>query len=335
MTFLTIKTKKMKRFYFLLFLLLIICCSKDIKAQDDYQSLVVENKMWSCGWEIIDYYTSYWIKFSGDTIINDNNYKRIWMSSYSNTPDNWELHEGYVREDTIGKKVYFMNNDLEEGLIYDFDVNIGDTINIHNRNEDWWDNECPFYDELQLIVDTIYYMEILESTRKAVVVREINDTIKETWIEGIGSNAGVLKSGSFLFPELSCSGDISYMFLANYLMCYYENEEVVYKNPDNLYFPSCNYSTNNIFDDFNKREQLFNVFPNPVTGKSFTIDFNACFIGHIYIYDVYGRMVYQKHINKPASQIKIVLHNIPEGFYLINALHESGRTDSNKIIIKN
>ena len=81
-----------------------------------------------------DYYFSYYI--SGDTVINNVSYHKIYSSGYSHehcildsTVDNWwtwnATYEFAFRQDLNQKKIYFYTN--QEYLKYDFSLNVGDT----------------------------------------------------------------------------------------------------------------------------------------------------------------------------------------------------------------
>ncbi len=309
---------------------------------EHYYPLVEENKMWSCGYNIWEFFNTYWVKFESDTVINGNEYKKVMISDWTSSPTDWYV-DGYIREDTLKKKIYYMNTSFEEGMIYDFDVNIGDTINIHNRNEDYWDSGCSSFDELKLIVDNIYFKEILDDKRRVVVVREIDGTLQEKWIEGIGSHAGILKSGFYtihhtIHPFHPIRGWPPY---GNYLMCYFENDSLVYKSTQNPFYqdphypqPLC-YYISTFVEDLEQRENIITAFPNPVYGNSFTIEFNSLFEGKIFIYNICGKLIYKRQIAPPVLQTSVILSGVPDGTYFIKTQNKAGKTGSYKIIIIN
>ena len=113
----------MKRLYILLTLLL--AAATNLAAQTDgYKPFVEEGKRWE--WQIQDWYpevfgggqvllTPYNYLISGDTIINDLAYKKVWFN-------NGENYVGAVREK--GKVVYFVDpgRQSKEIKLYDFNT---------------------------------------------------------------------------------------------------------------------------------------------------------------------------------------------------------------------
>ncbi len=106
--------KKISAFIVLLVLMFQTNAQYDIK-------LIDTNKVWSTA----DVYTaggnskySFYHKFGGDTIINNQTYIKIYRSFEENMTE-WELH-GFIME--IDQKYYLRNLANEAGLAYDFDV---------------------------------------------------------------------------------------------------------------------------------------------------------------------------------------------------------------------
>jgi hypothetical protein len=119
-----------KEFLTLLFVVIVQFC-----YGQEYHKLVDTNKLWST--LIVEYIgpptfdstlKTQHIRFGDDTIINGLIYKKV-LETYNENLINWS-YSGYIREDS-SRKVYYLNYECydEEYLIYDFNVNIGDTIN--------------------------------------------------------------------------------------------------------------------------------------------------------------------------------------------------------------
>ena len=187
----------------------------------DYHPLVDSLKKWSgmnCSidpnytWGPFDCQTSL-IKFSGDTIINSLSYLKVFKSD--TLQQNWEL-QGYIRENS-GKEIYFRNLIGLEGLMYDFSIGLNDTVAIENTYSGGWPGI--------LVCNTIDSLLIGNEYRKRFYLFD-NNTPIDTWIEGIGSEYGVLKSSGFVV-----GGTYD-------LLCYYENDSLIYTAPYN----DCNIS---------------------------------------------------------------------------------------------
>ena len=125
------------------------------------------------------------IKITGDTTINDLTYHKLIVSGYwyNNNCNQSFYSNGYAgafRNDIENKKVWFVPvGDLTEGLLYDFNLEIGDTLypgilNPYNYFDFWVEN-----------IDTI---QVAGSDRRLYEIRS-DLTISEAplrIIEGIG-----------------------------------------------------------------------------------------------------------------------------------------------------
>lgn len=121
----------------------------------------------------------------GDTIINSNSFKKlyekyhsIWNQQYS------EGNVGAIRADSANKKVYYRSlslNDTAEYLLYDFDLNVGDTF-----PSTYLYQEGPFP-----VVDSIDYVQIANKNHKRFWFT--NEAIDPAYLlEGVGSRYGLL-----------------------------------------------------------------------------------------------------------------------------------------------
>lgn len=315
---------KLKLKFILLFCSFLIILPFSMQCQN-FIPLVDENKSWNCAWEIFDYQESYTIRMEGDTTINNLEYKKIIYDKHF-------YHSieviGYIREDSLGK-VYSMNNSLEEGLLYDFGAKQGDTIMVHNTMIDSWDYECPFFEQLTIVVDSVYSIETQNGvSRKVLAIRRATDTFQEIWIEGIGSLSGVLKSGTYLFEELSCPP-----FLSNDLMCYFENDSLVYHHAfiDNH---NCrHYNDTNIKEVAEKTFDV-KIIPNPVSGGYFYIESPEPIQGELNMFNTKGQKVLNQTIHLPDRNIKIQTRALPPGIYFLKLTRESGKAfNTTKIIV--
>ncbi|MFN8206065.1 MAG: T9SS type A sorting domain-containing protein [Bacteroidales bacterium] len=156
--------------------------------------------------------------FNGDTIINGLKYSKVWESDDS-LQQNWELY-GFIREDTTTHEVFYLNHLSEEGKIYDFGIELYDTVSIFNTYI--YSLPYPVLITCYLIDSVLindefrlrYYLGFSFSNNQYSNV--------DTWIEGIGSVDGIFASA------IHGSG-----FSGGYfkLLCYSENDYVLYVNP--------------------------------------------------------------------------------------------------------
>ena len=95
--------------------------------------IVNENGLWSTvevhcmPWG--NNYSTYFIKFSEDTVIDQFTYKKAWISE-DEFHSNWNFY-GFIREDEE-HQVFLKPPGYAEGKVYDFDVEVGDTITARN-----------------------------------------------------------------------------------------------------------------------------------------------------------------------------------------------------------
>lgn len=178
-----------------IFLVLVV-----IGYSQDYHPIVKETNNWSVVsaglgrfLKVCCVQTNHY-RFEGDTTIQTTDYKKILLSTDS-INQNWEII-GFIREDTIQKKVWLRDLENEEGLIYDFDLTLGKEVTLHN----------PFSnDTVKYLVTQIDSVLLQSGYRK--VYKFGNE---EQWIEGIGSKDGIINSAVSWtggFRELLCFSD--------------------------------------------------------------------------------------------------------------------------------
>lgn len=269
----------------------------------NYYPLVQENNEWNVlqvifeggnPWDTSFYTQTY--KISGDTIVNNQDFKKIYKSE-EEIPVNW-IYEGSIREED--EKVWYVSHfNNEERLIYDFTLNVGDTM--------------EFQDQPYMVVDSITFHEIAGIERKHIYFSYIDfSPYKELWIEGIGSNYGVLSSGS--------GGSVGGW---TWFLCMSENGELIYMNPD---YNSCFL----IGTKINETKSLdFNIFPNPTTGLLKIEKLNNVTINSIRLVDLYG----QTKKTFENNQTFLDLTEIAPGLYML-IIDTENELLKKKIIIK-
>ncbi|MFC1730058.1 T9SS type A sorting domain-containing protein [candidate division KSB1 bacterium] len=248
------------------------------------------------------YYHAYKHYFCGDTIINSEYYRKLCSDGYyywQGGPKTYytNFFSGAIREDS--KKVYYQIN-TQDTLLYDFTLNVGDTLktyNTYNKN----------------IFDSVFTIDSIDS----VLLKDnryhkrfhIAGWFPFTYIiEGIGSTTGLL--------------DPLVQFECNYeLGCFAEDTAVVY--PDNVTI--CDLIIPGMDEIDTEMEQIV-IYPNPVTDVSVMTINEAFKYRELIFYDNLGRKIKTIKI-KDQSKIQIRSSSLDKGAYYYQ-LH-----DNNKKII--
>jgi len=161
-------------------------------------------------------------KFYGDTLIENQQYTKVWETD-DTLLMNWEL-KGFMREDMQSKQVFFRSFYPAEGLLYDFDLQLNDTITVTNTY---------FHQNGSYPVTFICYK--IDSTflngsyHKKFTLKYLDSgyyEFYETWIEGIGSEAGVVASGwsyciGAFYISLCCEQEGEQLYSTPFNFCHF------------------------------------------------------------------------------------------------------------------
>ena len=168
----------------------------------------------------------------GDTSFNNYNYKILNGFHYISKTF-------WIRENVQEKKIYMSYQspgfERREVLLYDFSLEIGDTINLTNPISPFVTNPGDF------IVDSIEYILLNNNYHKKINLSSLHNSINESpiWIEGIGSLSMINAPGGS--PEINGAGKLS---------CYYKNNTLIYFQLDSIL--SCNSITTNSNETLSK-----------------------------------------------------------------------------------
>jgi len=256
-------------------------------------------------------YSTYHIKFAGDTIIDQYVYTKI-LRSDDEFQTEWSFY-GFIRENEVGE-VYLKPPDYYEGKIYDFGVETGDTIQARN---------------VYLNSDTLHYVVTgIDSVllggfyNKRVTLYEYINEKEEIWTEGLGSLFGILNS---------CNGSYGGV-CGNYeALCYIEAGFLLYQHPD---YNTCHYEVS-VGTSENIAEQYLRIFPNPAntffniqaTGElKNELPFN------IRITNMLGQLIYQ--IEMTEERQKIQLDQVSSGNLIISITNSVGDKILNKVLVR-
>ncbi len=275
------------------------------------QEIVDSTKVWSvltghCHPEYTVYTTEMY-RFSNDTLMDGKMYKTVFISE-DEQQEEWFFFGSFVREEN--KKVYYREYSGEEGLIYDFNLALGDTVVVNNPRA---------VSEVTLTLVEIDSVETSEGYHERWKLTNESFEEPEYWIKGIGSMAGILNSTSNLFGGL-CGTYI--------LLCEQENNAAVYQNPDYEY---CYYDELIVSEEEAKTPNKMFDIRYRQTDKSLDLIFESKEEHHIFITDVKGRLITEKKSSE--KQIRVSLAGQPKGLYIIVVHTNDGITVSKKIMV--
>ncbi len=298
-TFTHPKYQTMKRIF--ISLLIIICIIQYADCQA-YYPLPETNTYWQYTYVDLPWYCpcfGYCYKsqyeISGDTIITNNTYHKLVLSRIyfdENCNENYSYigYQGAFRNQAEEKKAWFVpQGEEEEVLLYDFNLQLGDTLPVSYIN--------PY--GMNYSVVEIDSVEVGNSFRKKYLLGDENYPFEWPYelIEGIG--------GQNLIKPI----EEWFNFESGYTFgCM--------NNADSLIYPGgalCNLITS---DKVIQQLPGFEIFPNPTHGK-FWIG-NVTHGNNPLLIEIYNPMVElltQLESSKP--QIEIDLSGNPKGMYLV------------------
>lgn len=287
-------------------IVLLVMTTVGLEAQV-HHPIVEEGKRWSVLFTIhptLPHSTTIY-QCMGDTILDHANYKKLYSTNHKNMTS-WQLC-GVLRENKDGQVFYreyhhFQHSFVEnEQLLYDFSMNAGDSICAWNPSD---------YLVVTNVCDTV--LETDGSSRKKFHLEYHEDGVaweySETWIEGIGSELGLLNRGSlFLVGGLY------------ELLCYEENDYLIWKNPN---YSLCFYGVEGLEED--EREQT--IYPNPTKDK---IVYEGQKVAEVQIHNALGQLV-----KTVQNTNEVSLEDLPPGLYLLRVTMENGAMFSDKVVKK-
>ena len=251
-------------------------------------------------------YNDYTLFIAEDTIIGPKTYHKILASGYkySNCPPPgyyyYNLYVGAIRQDTLLKTVYCHSWSGEQ-LLYDFKLNIGDTLPASYNNS---------FGNVVTGIDSVF---VGSNYRKRFLLKSLSMSSPEdtsyAMIEGIGSTFGLFNQ--IVPPFESGSG----------LGCFEHKGNAYPKNAN------CTFAVGAEMEVYPKIE--VKISPNPSTGI-FTITSSEQF--QFSVYDIFGWEVYKstQQINQSST---LDLSSQPKGIYFVR-VKSNERIVSKKIILQ-
>ena len=307
-------TMKSIRIYALLALLL-MAGGATIQAQE-WMSLLKDNSEWNILWQSTGVPTPELITeslvISGDTLIDGELYKKV-LRKLSSETQYWhgsmeyDLY-GIIKEEESGKVFYKPKEQEVEYLLYDFGMNVNDTAVMY-----WCQNpNC----EVHVRIDSIATQHIAGSERKVFYVSSkdmYSDWIwLNTWVEGIGAMEGLLYS-----CHVVSAGGIT----LHELLCYHEDGELVWQNPN---YNTCLIDPESIQD--NTEESGLQVYPNPAWEK---VKIDGIEASEVQVYNALGQLV-----KTVRDTNEISMAGLPQGVYLLRIADAEGKKHVERVVVK-
>lgn len=312
----------------LFFLFLVIALAVNAMA---YQSMLVDGYHWNVvirnamldGGKTVVYGTRV-EEFDGDSVINGVTYKKLWMYYPGNHED--RILEGLIREDVSEKKVWAYGNGFEV-LMYDFNVEVGDTISVlswlHSMKSITAEDLEDDFTIANLVVDKIEEVDIAHySGLKKITLFDLRrKDYKFDIYERFGSLRGWMRSdydwvdgGGFSF--MVCAFDEFGELLFKPV---YNNEldeiEDCYINETKTNVPNVELQKGDVYYNSESSVLVFDV-ENPMA---------------ITIYDAMGKMVENRELAFGTKEISLGLNM---GVYIVNITTDNQQSIFSKIVVR-
>lgn len=276
--------------------------------------LVKENAVWSTV-EVHclpngNLYSTHHIKFEGDTLFENNFYKKIFRCNDESQID-W-FYSGMIREDEQNR-VFFKPPGYPEGMVYHFGVSVNDTITAVNTY-------LNAMDTLHFVVTTVDSVELLNGYRKRIILHEYVNDKEETWVEGLGSYYGVLNSCNNAYGAI-CGGYEA--------LCYKEDESLIYQNQ---LYQTCHYAA--LVDVEESGFDNIQIYPNPAADMlniNFSHQLNLTEDLVLTMHSIDGKKILEKKLAKIKNAV--YLQKVNKGVYIINIRGSQFNLPSYKILV--
>ena len=281
-------------------LLVLLLMAGGVKTQaQEYVPMIQEGNEWYtldaqvCSSQTLRGYNTLVHRIADDTLIGGVRYTKVMQTVNDvGTPTLAAL----LREED--GKVWETYNGNSEILLYDFTANVGDSL------------VCGYGD--YFVLDSISIEQIGGVDRKKFWFGLEYDFTgepyaMETWIEGIGSDLGLLYCGSYYF----CGGYYR-------ALCFHQDGELIWQNPE---YDACVITSVEEIND-----KVISVYPNPAM-EIVTID--GVEAAEVQVYNALGQLV--KTV-RDANEIPVA--GLAEGVYLLRIVDADGKVYTNKITIR-
>lgn len=269
-----------------------------------YQGQCSNYQYYSGNDTIIGVYKYFKIFQSGVVYINSEICSNIVQSSFSG------YYKGALREDTLNKKIWFLEADsTNEKLLYDFNLEIGDTL------APTFTNDTTKIINSVSSIDSILVGSMYHKKYGITATSDFGPTSNDYLflIEGIGSTYGLL---GLLIPPFE-SGTT--------LLCFKNKGKTVF--PDTT--SECDLVTS--IKHFNHQNPFVSFSPNPFSLSTIITTNDNHNNLELSIYDIYGRLILNKRVCNGES---IYREGITTGVYFYKIFNGIEIIDTGKLIVE-
>jgi hypothetical protein len=237
-------------------------------------------------------------------------YNKVYMTTDSVvTPGVNSTFAGLMRSDSASQKVWGIHPDsTQEHLMYDFTAEVGDDLDIYSLDGNRYQLEV--IDKDSMLIHGVYHNTI-----------ELKGPIYEgeLWIEGIGSEFGLVYGG-FVGIDIA---DIK----PPTLLCFECDGNRIYES--DIYDEVGCYASKywNSVDELSSSESQVEIYPNPTSSKVF-IESNERFQSYE-IYSMTGKLVQSGAL----EQNSIDVAQLSKGSYFLKLFDGSDRKAVSQLVI--
>lgn len=257
-------------------------------------------------WNVMCYYSmfsdkwtrQYWL--GGEQEHEGKIYREVYSETLNNKDSLSRVNAGLIREED-GKVYQWLDDGYGDFLLYDFNMQVGDSIRLNE------------FDEEYLHLTGIYEDGFGDEARNMYVFD--GDPYwgyegADVWVEGVGSMNGLLDREQGL------------MGMGSELLCYYEDGERLWSWGGNCIVNTVSVAENEI-------QEMVDVYPNPTKGIV-TIEIHKA--DKIVVYNSMGQIVNSLEVNRQAMKTEIDLTQHPNSIYFIQVTDKDGRSTMNRIV---
>ncbi len=318
---------------FVIVFIALVCASFKLAAQD-YFPFPDSTAIWNIYYDNCIYNDEDEIRFGmqGDTIIDSINYNKIYYLNDTALENHGSYYCG-LREEN--KRIFVKFNNEEEQLLYDFNMEAGDSIKynyggafFNNNGELVFSQLCDTFYRKVVNIDTVSLYD--GSLRRHYVLEQTDNSINimtDEWIEGIGSSVWTGLFNPFVV-DMATNGD------GWVPICVKINGDV-----DFLENTPCGDCFCQFYSDVNENEfgiKEHSIYPNPANNK-LIFEFsatgnNANNQKSIIIYNATGKKM--KACHSTSDVVELNTSNLKHGFYMFEIKHNGKIIKSGKFVKK-
>ncbi len=321
--------RKFYRFVYTLILPISIALSpSDAMAQDQYYPLLDTTAVWnferviSCQLYSPYYHFHYSLILWSDTVIDGTTYLQLKRPAWEFSTSAWFSGEvgdcgpnpmatgylGALREDTTARRVHYLPaGATEESLLYDFSLEIGDTITGYLDDHFFFAEPGIISAVDSVLIGSQYHK------RWNIPVEGADGEYHFQYIEGIGGLHGLVDPDPFYLLHSAITT----------LTCYSNGQGFVYPDGDEpcaIVTHAYQQGTTDIRLD---------IFPNPASG-TVTLNHSATGKARLQVFGTSGKLISQHTLNTP--EVIIDTENWPRGMYLLRVVNK-GNSSTQRLVV--